>query len=143
MDEPKVRDAMHAATHVCRPDTPWAEVVDAMAAHDVSALVVVDDAGLALGVVSRTDLLEATFVEPYLEAWYSLAARHLMSSPVISVRADSPLDEAARLLHERKVHRIVVTEPEGSGERPVGILSLADLVRHMPRAPHDRAEPIE
>ncbi len=127
MDEPKVRDAMHAATHVCRPDTPWAEVADAMTAHDVSALVVVDDAGLAVGVVSRTDLLEATFVEPYLEAWYSLAARHLMSSPVIS----------------RKVHRIVVTEPEGGGERPVGILSLADLVRHMPRAPHDRAEPTE
>lgn len=140
MPEPKVRDWMHAGVYVCRPDTPWSEVADAMATHDVSALVVVDDGGMAVGVISRTDLVNATFVEPYVEAWQGLAARHLMSSLVISVRPDWPVGEAARLIHEKRVHRVVVTEIEGTRERPVGILSVTDLVKHMPRSPHDREE---
>lgn len=138
MQNALVKDWMHAVVHACGPDTPWSEVADAIARHDISAIVVVDAEGYAVGVVSRTDLLNATFVEPYMKAWRGLAARHLMSSPVVSVRADSPVDEAARIMREKRIHRVVVTEVEGGRERPVGILSLTDLVRHMPREPHDR-----
>ncbi|HET7876981.1 MAG TPA: hypothetical protein VFN71_15765 [Methylomirabilota bacterium] len=34
-------------------------------------------------------------------------------------------------MRERKIHRLVVTEPEAQGERPVGILSMTDVVAHM------------
>lgn len=134
MADERVRAWMHAGVLTCRPETPAAEVADLMSAHDVSALVVVDDEGYALGVISRTDLVNAVFVQPYFAHWRGLTARHLMSSPVISVTADTPLAEAARLLHERRVHRLVVTEPDGDRQRPVGILSLTDLVRHLARS---------
>ncbi len=130
-----VRDWMHVGVIVCRPDTPAAEVADAMKAHDVSALVVVDDDGYAVGVISRTDLVNAIFVQPYLKHWRGLTARHLMSSPVIHVREETPIEEAISLIRERKIHRVVVTRPEGDRERPVGILSVTDLVRHAPVAP--------
>lgn len=136
MNDVKVQDWMHVGVLVCRPDTPAAEVADAMKTHDVSALVVVDDGGYAVGVISRTDLVNATFVEPYFRHWSGLTARHLMSSPVISVREETPIAEAVRLIRERRIHRVVVTRPEGDRERPVGILSVTDLVRHMPGAPH-------
>lgn len=126
-----VREGMHVGVIACRPDTPAGEVADTMKARDVSALVVVDDGGYAVGVISRTDLVNATFVQPYLRHWRGMTARHLMSSPVISVRADTPVEEAIRLIRERKIHRVVVTEPEGGRERPVGILSVTDLVRQM------------
>lgn len=122
---------MHAGVITCRPDTPAGEVAERMKAHDVSALVVVDDAGYAVGVISRTDLVNATFVQPYLRHWRGMAARHLMSSPVISVRAEISVEEAIDLIRERKIHRVVVTEPEGQRERPIGILSVTDLVRRM------------
>ncbi len=105
-----------------------------MKAHDVSALVVVDDGGYALGVISRTDLVNAVFVQPYLQHWRGMTAQHLMSSPVISVRAESPVEEAIALMRERKIHRVVVTTPEGDRERPIGILSLTDLASHMVQA---------
>ena len=131
MADTLVRDWMHAGVITCRPDTPAGEVAERMKAHDVSALVVVDDAGYAVGVISRTDLVNATFVQPYLRHWRGMAARHLMSSPVISVRAEISVEEAINLIHERKIHRVVVTEPEGQRERPIGILSVTDLVRRM------------
>jgi CBS domain-containing protein len=130
----KVRDWMHLGVITCGRDAPAEEVAATMRAHDVSALVVVDDAGYAVGVISRTDLVNATFVEPYLRHWRGLAARHLMSSPVISVQQDAPLEDAVRLLRERKIHRLVVTVVESHRERPVGILSVTDLVGHLREA---------
>lgn len=134
MGEAKVRDWMHVGVITCRPDTPAGEVADTMKAHDISALVVVDDGGYTVGVISRTDLVNATFVQPYLKHWRGMAARHLMSFPVVSVRAETSIEEAIELIHKRKIHRVVVTEPQGDRERPIGILSVTDLVRHMGRA---------
>ncbi|MFQ5897580.1 MAG: HPP family protein [Candidatus Methylomirabilia bacterium] len=131
MGQAKVRDWMHEGVITCRPDTPVGEVADTMKTHDIGALVVVDEGGYTVGVISRTDLLNATFVQPYLTHWRGMAARHLMSSPVISVGAEVPIEEAIELLHDRKIHRVVVTEPEGGRERPIGILSVTDLVRQM------------
>jgi CBS domain-containing protein len=129
----KVRDWMHLGVLTCGPDAPAETVADTMQAHDVSALVVVDEDGYAVGVISRTDLVNATFVRPYFRHWQGLAARHLMSTPVVSVRAEAPIEDAVRLIRDRKIHRLVVTVPEGRRERPIGILSVTDLaVRREP-----------
>ncbi|MEK6666939.1 MAG: CBS domain-containing protein, partial [candidate division NC10 bacterium] len=93
--------------------------------------VVVNTDGLALGVISRTDLANASFVEPYMRHWRGMTARHLMTSPVISVGAGTPVADALDLLRTRKIHRLVVTEAVPGGERPIGILSLTDVVRHV------------
>ena len=126
-----MRDWMHVGVITCRPGTPATEVADTMDTHDVSALVVVDEDGYAIGLISRTDLVNATFVQPYLRHWRGMTAKHLMSAPVVSVKAETPIDEAVRLIRERKIHRVVVTEPEGARARPIGILSVTDLVRHI------------
>jgi len=128
---PTVRDWMHFGVISCAPDTSAEEVAGSMKAHDVSALVVVDAEGYAVGLISRTDLVNATFVEPYLRHWRGLSARHLMTSPVISVRADTPIEEAVRVIRERRIHRVVVTVEEKTCERPIGILSVTDLAGHL------------
>ncbi len=122
---------MHRGVITCSLDTTFQAVADAMKARDISALVVVDEAGDAVGVVSRTDLVNARFVEPYLRHWRGLTAKHLMSSPVVSVSDTTPLAEATALLRDRKIHRLVVTEKHGTHEKPIGILSVTDLVRKM------------
>jgi CBS domain-containing protein len=127
MAEELVRDWMHRGVITCGPETPIQAVADAMKAHDISALVVVDEAGDAIGVISRTDLVNAAFVEPYLKHWRGLVAKHLMSCPVVSVSDTTPLAEAVTCLRDRKIHRLVVTERHGTHEKPIGILSVTDL----------------
>jgi CBS domain-containing protein len=131
MDEKTVRDWMHVGVVSCRPDTPVDEVADTMDTKDISALVVVDDRGAAVGVISRTDLVNARFIQPYLKHWRGMTAEHLMSKPVISVAPETPIGEAARTLHERRIHRLVVVEESNGHARPVGILSVTDLARHV------------
>ena len=122
---------MHPGVITCAPETPVAQVSDVMERNDISALVVVDDAGDALGVISRTDLVNARFVEPYMKHWRGLNAEHLMTKPVISVSMDTTIDQAVQLLNEKRVHRLVVVEKTSGHIRPVGILSVTDLARHV------------
>ena len=125
MPELTVRDCMHAGVIACAPDTPLEEVAETMQARGISALVVVAG-GLAVGVISKTDLVNVAFVQPYMRHWRGMTARHLMTSPVFSVDPRTPFAEAVRLLDERRIHRLVVTD---EGQRPIGILSLTDVAR--------------
>jgi CBS domain-containing protein len=102
-----------------------------MDANDISALVVVDEGGDAAGVISRTDLVNARFIQPYLKHWPGMTAEHLMSKPVIKVAPDTTITDAAKLLRERHIHRLVVVEESGGHVKPVGILSVTDLARHV------------
>jgi len=131
MDEKKVQDWMHRGVITCGPETSVSDVAATLDAHDISALVVVDENGHALGVISRTDLVNARFIAPYMKHWRGLSAQHLMTKPVISVSAETTIQEAAQLLFEKHIHRLVVVEKTDHHPRPVGILSVTDLARHV------------
>jgi CBS domain-containing protein len=131
MGEKTVRDWMHQGVVTCHPETSVEEVAHTMDAKDISALVVVDKGGDALGVISRTDLVNARFIQPYLKHWRGMNAEHLMSKPVISVPPETPISEAVNLLQEKHIHRLVVVERIDGHLRPSGILSVTDLARHV------------
>jgi CBS domain-containing protein len=131
MTDKTVQDWMHRGVITCCPETPIAEVAAIMDAHDISALVVVDEGGVAAGVISRTDLVNARFIQPYMKHWRGLNAEHLMTKPVVSVEPDTTIQEAVQLLNEKRIHRLVVVEKEIGPSRPVGILSVTDLARHV------------
>lgn len=126
---------MHSGVITCHPETPVAEVAETMYANDISALVVVNDNNDALGVISRTDLVNARFIQPYMKHWQGLNAEYLMTKPVISVAADTTINEAVELLNEKHIHRLVVVEKVNGHIRPVGILSVTDLAKHVGDAP--------
>ncbi len=131
MTEITVRDWMHRGCISCRPGTPVEEVAETMESNDISALVVVNEEGAAVGVISRTDLVNSRFIQPYLRHWRGMTAEHLMSKPVISVAPEMPVNEAARTLQKKRIHRLVVVEETGGQARPIGILSVTDLARHV------------
>jgi CBS domain-containing protein len=121
---------MHEGVLSCAPDTPLEDIAERMRERRVSALVVVES-GTAVGVISQTDLVNASFVRPYMRYWRGMTARHLMSSPVVTVTPETLLGEAMRLLRRRRIHRLVVTESDHDGAPPVGILSVTDIVGHL------------
>jgi CBS domain-containing protein len=135
MSDPKVLDWMHRGVITCHPETPVAEVAATMEANDISALVVVNEQGAAVGVISRTDLINARFVQPYMKHWPGLNAEHLMTKPVISVLPGTTIHEAVQMLNEKHIHRLVVVEKASGHMQPVGILSVTDLAKHVSDKP--------
>ncbi len=124
-----VFDWMHRGVIGCHPDTSVEEVALRMQSRDISALVVVDEKGVAVGLISRTDLVNARFAQPYFKHWKGMTASHLMSRPVISVTPGTSIKKAAALLKDKKIHRLVVVDRVNGQIRPVGILSVTDLTQ--------------
>lgn len=64
---------------------------------------------------------------------FATPAREYMSRSLISVRPDMPLEEVARVLEERDISCVAVTDEAG---HPAGIVSTTDLLRdalaHLP-----------
>ena len=60
-----------------------------------------------------------------------LCVRDAMTTDPITATPDTPISHMAKLMHERRIHRVIVTE-DG---RPVGIVATLDLVRLLAEGP--------
>jgi len=104
----------------------------------ISAFPVIDDSGRVIGVVSESDLLVKEAVQA--EGSSMLAAlRHirednkvtgitageLMTAPAITIGPDAPVEEAARIMYDRRVKRLPVVNVPG---RLLGIVSRVDVL---------------
>ncbi|MGD1913087.1 MAG: CBS domain-containing protein [Rivularia sp. (in: cyanobacteria)] len=130
--------------------TPLGEAIKILAEKHISGLPVVDDAGELIGIISETDLMwqQAGVTPPayfmifdsviYLQNPINFqrdlhkalgqTVGEVMSKKPITISPDKPLPEAARLMRDRKIHRLPVLD--NSGEI-VGILTLSDIIREM------------
>jgi len=147
-----VSDVMtHTVVAVGR-DAPFRDIVRLMDQWQVSALPVVEDEDRVVGVVSEADLLpkeEFRGAEPASHSGLrrvsdlakagGLRAADLMTSPAITVHADAPLAQAARLMAQRRVKRLPVVNDLGMLQ---GVVSRADLLKVFLRDKDDIAEEV-
>ncbi len=99
-----------------------------LAAYRISGLPVTDGAGQLVGVLSRTDLLldRGPALTQLVRGHASgLRVGELMSSPAVIVSLSATLVEAARIMRDEHVHRLVVVNEH---DVPIGVLSATDYV---------------
>jgi CBS domain-containing protein len=124
-----VRDAMHRGVISCRVDTPLEEIAQRLMEYQINALFVLDQSGKACGVVSQTDLVRA-----YVQGgWSDLVAEDIMTPDVVTVVPDIPVTAAAQLMLDKDIHRLLIVQGGLIPDRPVGVLSMSDIVREMAR----------
>lgn len=120
--EDMVQSAMTRCPISVPADAAFRTVVAVLTGNKISAVPVVDASGGPVGVVSEIDLIRCGLRGE--GAVDGCSARDLMTSPVVTVLADSSLSTAARLLAAARVRHLFVVE-EG---RLVGVLSRRDLL---------------
>ncbi|WP_084965952.1 CBS domain-containing protein [Thermoactinospora rubra] len=154
----KVSDIMTTDVVSVTPATPFKDVAETLIANAVSAVPVVDRDGRVVGVVSEADLLrKEEFREQYYREGYKpplkVRLRHrdardkaagdtaadLMTAPAVTVPTSATVTQAARIMDERDVKRLVVVDAEG---RLIGIVSRHDLLKVFVRDDADIAREI-
>lgn len=134
-----VRDLMHRGLLTCRPSATLGQVAVLLDQHHVHALVVSDRDGRFLGIISDTDLLAGEWLSSdpeSLTVMRKLIAADLMSAPPVSVEADLTLAEAVRVLLDKQISRLLVTE----NGQPAGVISISDFVASLARDEKPRRE---
>jgi CBS domain-containing protein len=132
-----VKDVMTTRVIWVKKDATFREMAAALREYRVSAFPVVDDDGTVIGVVSEADMLtkEALDDEPGVISSImrhrdqakarGITAGDLMTTAVVAVRPDDTVEHAAKLMYDRRVKRLPVTDGNG---HLVGIISRADVL---------------
>jgi CBS domain-containing protein len=103
-----------------------AEAAKILDTQKITGLPVLDASGALVGVLSQTDLVRARANQEYVQNWLGLPVGQIMTKPALTISVTSSLEEAARVMDGRRVHRLVVTDGTAT---PIGIISASDLVR--------------
>lgn len=144
-----VAEVMTPDPLLVKPETPLKQVIQLLAKNQISSLPVVNDEGKLVGVISEMDLMwqEAGVSPPaYIMVFDSIiylenparyhkelhkalgqTAGEVMTPKPPVIQPQKSLREAARLMHEREVLRLIVVDHD----RVVGVISRGDIIQVM------------
>lgn len=138
----KISAVMTSGVVTIGPQDGVKDAAALLVAHAISALPVVDEHGVLVGIVSEADLIsmearldpraQATPLAPTAGSAPRRVA-DVMTRKVITVQAGDEVGHAARLMIESDIKRVPVMD----GSRLVGILSRGDLVKVIARRDED------
>ena len=152
--ETLVRDAMTKDVATLRPETPFTEAADELAARRFGAMPVVDETNALVGLLTDEDLIVTdarvhvpTYIN-FLSATIPLprSIHHLeddlhkvagstvgevMDEDPATISPDATLEDVATLMHDKEVTHLPVVDDAG---KVVGIITRGDVVRDFARS---------
>ena len=117
----KLNQIMTRDVEVIHPDDTLETAAQKMRDRDIGFLPVCDGERL-IGVLTDRDLITRALAEG-TESKARLG-RDLVTSPAIYCFDDQSVDEAAKLMHDNQIRRLVVLSRD---KQMVGVISLGDL----------------
>jgi CBS domain-containing protein len=143
-----VAELMNRDLLTVTPTTPLSAAIHLLVDRQISGLPVVDESGKLVGVISESDLmwrekgLDRPLYLMFLDSVIYLqnpaerdrdlhkvlgqTVGEVMTAGAISITADATLPTAARVMHDKKIHRLPVVD---AADRPIGIITQGDIVR--------------
>jgi CBS domain-containing protein len=101
------------------------KAAEVMAQEDANAVIVTVE-GKAIGIVTERDILKRIVAEDKNARKTKL--KEIMSSPLVTVEPSTDLEEAARLMFEKKMKNLPVVHEN----RLIGLINLQDICLVQP-----------
>ena len=127
-----VKERMSHPVITVHPDMPIQDALELMRKERVRRFPVVDQRGRLVGIVSERDLLHAAPSDATsLSIWEvnylvsKIKVKKVMTSEVIKITEDTPLEEAARIMADHKIGGLPVVR----NGQVVGIITETDLFK--------------
>jgi CBS domain-containing protein len=154
----KAADVMATSVISVRLDTPVTKIAEVLLANRISAVPVVNDKDVLVGIVSEGDLIRRVEAgtERHRSWWLELltgketlahefvmsharAASDVMTRPVVSVTPDTSLGDIASLLEKHRIKRV----PVAVNGKIVGIVSRANLIQALVSQAKTQEPPVD
>lgn len=110
--------------HAIGPGEPVLEAIRLMAENHIGALLVME-AGQLVGIISERDYARKVVLKGRSSA--DTPVRDVMSAPVVGISPERSVEDAMRVMTERRFRHLPVTD---SG-RVLGVVSIGDLVKSV------------
>lgn len=128
-----VRDRMSSPVVTVKPEMPFQDALKLMHERRFRRLPVTDTKGMLVGIVAERDLLYASASPATsLSVWElnyllsKITLRELMTKDVITIRPDTPIEDAAHLMKEKRIGGLPVVD---DNHHPIGIITETDIFK--------------
>lgn len=98
------------------------DVTKMFSENSITGVPVVNAESQLVGVLSETDIIRKT---TSIGAWSPKTAGQIMTKPAVTVAPDETLQRVCELMHNCRIHRVVVAE----GKQIKGIITTMDILR--------------
>jgi CBS domain-containing protein len=104
------------------PETTVFDAIRLMAEKNIGALPVISAAGQIAGVFTERDYTRKVALQG--KSSKETRVSEIISPEIVTVSSDDTVEECMRLMTEKRVRHLPVMD----GQKPVGIISIGDLV---------------
>jgi signal-transduction protein with cAMP-binding, CBS, and nucleotidyltransferase domain len=129
----RVSDIMSTKLETIRRSESAKEAAKKMLDKNVSSLVVVDEDGQAIGIVTERDITRGVCIHDIPSKEFRI--HHLMTLPLSTIEPNLPVEMAANLMTQNKVRHLIVKE----GNKTLGILSATNFIDYL----NEQLEPVD
>ena len=119
-----------------RPEQTVRDALVLLAKHNIGALVVVNAAGMPVGIVSERDIVREAARN---EQVFGRAMSEIMTRDVITGVPEDDLASVANLMTEKRIRHLPVV----TGGKLIGIISIGDVVKAQRDKYQGEAETLE
>lgn len=121
----KAEDVMATEVAITDENISAKKAAELMAQEGLGAIIVTVE-GKAEGIVTERDILKRIVAED--KNARKTKVKEIMSSPLVTIKPSTSLEEAARLMFEKKIKNLPVVHEN----RLIGLINLNDICRLQP-----------
>ena len=138
-----VNDFMRKSLITIEESASVQEAANRMKDKNVSSLVVVDEIGRPLGLITERDLVRKVCIHDVSTS--KLIIKEIMSSPLITIDSNSSASEAADMMLRNNVRHLLVVDSKSSEglDKPIGIVTPLDFTKSEGYAGSDDNDTVE
>lgn len=122
----KIEDIMVESVVTVEADATVMKAIKLMNEHEIGCIVVTRR-GKPVGIVTERDMLKRVIAKA--KSPQKTKVREIMTKPLISGQPEMDIEEATRLMFEKKIKKLPVVEQN----RLIGLITLTDVARFQPQ----------
>ena len=129
----RVSDIMSTRLESIRMSESAKEAAKKMLDKNVSSLLVVDEDGQAIGIITERDIARGVCIHDVISKEFKV--RHLMTSPLSAIDPNLSAELAANRMLQDKVRHLIVKE----GDKTVGIVTATNFIDYL----NEQLDPVD
>jgi len=122
----EIRDVMVDKVITAKKDATVEDAIKLMNKYEIGCLVVVEN-GKPTGIITERDLLKRVLAKS--KELRNIKVLEIMSTPVITVAPETEIEEAAKLMYQKKIKKLPIVEKG----KLLGLVTLTDILRIQPQ----------
>ncbi|MEM7816303.1 MAG: CBS domain-containing protein [Candidatus Aenigmatarchaeota archaeon] len=118
----RIKDVMRRQIKTIKENASIKDAANIMKRNRIGSVVVINNKNKIVGIVTKTDIVYKHVAEG------KKRLKDIMTKRLIKISSEKTLEDAARVMNENKIEKLLVYD----NEKPVGIISITDILRVEP-----------